>query len=211
MKIFIVIKASVFVGNNFCSKQLTKIQFIHIQIHSIYRAMKRALIIIQIIVFSQVMGYTQIQYKGKYDANLKVFQTEDGVLKLYKINTQKNQLLIFNEDISLWRTVNLKTPEGHIINDIELLEISSTENNKEMKILFTCYYNRHYTIEDVSEYFSKQIFTLNIIDENGDFLLQIPDAKEYKVLSANGNNRLLVYKNERSGFKSSAYFDIYGF
>jgi len=173
--------------------------------------MKRALIILQLIAFSILIGHTQIQYEGKHDASLKVFLTEDGVLKFYKINTQKKQLMIFNEDNTLWRTVDLKTPKGHLINDVELLDISSTGSDEEMKILYTCYYSGTYTMEDVSEHFSKLIFTLNIIDENGDFLLQIPEAREYRLLSANGNNKLLVYKTERNGFKSNGYFDIYGF
>jgi hypothetical protein len=158
-----------------------------------------------------MVGFSQIQFEGEVNAAFKIFQLEDGSLKFYKVDKKKKELIIFNEDNSLWKTIALKTPVNHIIDDIRIIGASSIRENERLKILFTCYYKKTYAIEDVSEYFSKQVFMLNIIDEEGKFLLQIPETSDYKLLSANGKNRLLVYKNDRKGFKSNRQVDIYGF
>jgi len=173
--------------------------------------MKRLLIIIQIFIFSLSTGFAQIQYEGQQDAALKVFQSEDGTLKFYKVDKKKGELLVFNEDNSLWKSIALKTPKGHLIDDINIIDVSMMDDKNELKILFTCYYKGTYTMEDLSEHFSKQVFMLNIIDEEGNFLLQIPEAMDYKLLTANGKNKLLVYKTDKKGFKSRRRMDIYSF
>ena len=173
--------------------------------------MKRAFIILQLLAFSIVIGHTQIQYEGKMDANMKVIQLPDGTLKFYKLDSDDNILLIFNNDNSLWKSIDILLPEGHLIDNIALIKDDSEADGQQLKILFTCYYHRTYPIEDVSEFYSRQIFTVNVIDENGIFLLKVPEASEYKLLSTNGNNKLLVYKTRRDGFKSKRLLEVYGF
>ena len=173
--------------------------------------MKRVLIFIQIIALSMSLGFTQIVYEGKHDANLKVFQAENGSLKFYKVDSKNKKLLIFNDNNILWKSIDLKTPKGHLIDNLNIINTTSTEENDQIRVLFTCYYKGTYAIEDVSEFFSKQEFMLNIIDDEGNFLLQIPEATDYKLFTTNGINKLLVYKTDRKGFKSNRRIEIYGF
>jgi hypothetical protein len=173
--------------------------------------MKTALIFLQIFFLSFTVGFSQVQLEGKHNAALKIFQSDDGSLKFYKVDQEKKELIIFNEDNSLWKKIDLKIPENHLIDDVKIISASTEKENAEMKILFTCYYIGTYTMEDVSEHFSKLVFMLNIIDEEGNFLLQVPETSDYKLLTANGKNKLLVYKNDRKGFKNNRQVDVYGF
>jgi hypothetical protein len=52
---------------------------------------------------------------------------------------------------------------------------------------------------------------VNVIDESGNFLLKVPEASDYKLLSTNGNNKLLVYKTQPDGLKSKRLLEVYGF
>nr|NQU90293.1 hypothetical protein [Bacteroidota bacterium] len=173
--------------------------------------MKKFLIITQILLFSVAIGFAQISYEGKLDANMNIFQLKDGTLKFYKVDPEKKKLLVFNADNSLWRSIDLLIPKGHFIDGIAIINTASIENENQLYIVFRCYPQRIYPTEEISDFFSKQIFTVNVIDENGNFLLKIPQTNEYRLLSVNGNNKLLVYKTENMGFKSKSHIEIYGF
>ncbi|MEE4260324.1 MAG: hypothetical protein V2I62_11220 [Bacteroidales bacterium] len=173
--------------------------------------MKKVLLIIQILLVATDIGFAQVSYEGKLDANMKAMQLSDGTLKFFKLDPDENKLLVFSTDNSLWKSINLPVPKGHSIDEITIIKGVSDEDGQQLTILFTCFYHRTYPIEDVSRFHSRQIFTVNVIDESGNFLLKVPEASDYKLLSTNGNNKLLVYKTQPDGLKSKRLLEVYGF
>lgn len=173
--------------------------------------MKKIPLFIQMLFFSVAIGYAQLSYEGKLDANMNIFQLKDGTIKFHKVDSGQKKLLVFNADNSLWKSIDLHIPEGHFIDDLKIIINAPIKNKNQFNVLFTCYYFENYPLEDVTKGFASQVFTLNVIDENGNFLLKIADASEYKLLSVNGNNKLLVYKTENMGFENKGHIEIYGF
>ena len=142
---------------------------------------------------------------------MNVFQLQDGTLKFFKYDTKEKALLIYNIDNTLWKSINLNVTKGHTIDDINILEVTSGEKQNQFNILYTCYYPETQPIEDVTNYLAKETCTVNVINEKGEFLLKIPRAGEYKLLTDHGDNKLIVYKTDRKGFKSKRQLEVYSF
>ena len=97
------------------------------------------------------------------------------------------------------------------MDEIDILEVYEGENQNELNVLYTCYYASIQPIEDVKPYFLKESYTINVVNEEGKFLLKIPDASEYRLLAENGENKLIVYKTGGKGFKTKRQLEVYTF
>lgn len=168
--------------------------------------MKRIILILQIITLSVMIAGAQISYEGKQDADLMVFQLDDGTLQFIKLDSKLNKLLVYNADNALSNTIDLNIPKGHLIDDITLLNIRSSNR---YNILYTCFYIDQKPIEDFADQFPDQEYMVNVLDMEGNYIMQIPNTRGYKILSTDNSNKLLVYRTERKGFKTNRFVEIY--
>ncbi len=155
--------------------------------------MKKSIILL-VLLLSVIIGYPQVTWEGRFDANLKTFQFNDGTLKYILFDNEENILSVYNADHSLWNAINLEIPNGHILDDIELID-ESYDDNANIIILYTCYYFDHQAIEDVEEPFVNLVQTLNILNVEGTYLLKIPKIDQYRLLTTDDQSMLLVYSS----------------
>lgn len=173
--------------------------------------MKKLMLFVQLLLFTITIGYAQILHEGELDGNLKLLQFCDGSVKFYKVDSHEKSLLIFNMNNSLWRSIDLPIVKNHLIDEIKFIIGTSQEDETYFNILFTSYSPNSYSTEEVSDLFSTQGFLLNVIDDNGNVILKIPEAIDYEILAVNGKNKLLVYNIVRKGHETKSQLDVYGF
>jgi hypothetical protein len=169
--------------------------------------MKNSIIIIMLLMSASI-GYSQISFEGRYDASLKTYLFKDGSLKYLLVDNKENLLHIYNTDNTLWYSIELEVPKGHMIDDIELLT-DVGESDSDMIVLYTCYYFDHQAIEDVEEPFVNLVLSLNVLNGNGTYLLQIPQIEDFQIVTSGAHNKLLVYTSETDGFDGDQYIGVY--
>lgn len=166
-------------------------------------------IIIFFLIISSV-GYAQLNYEGVVDSRYKSVQLEDGQFKYLKYNKKSQELLIFNLDNSLWKTVKLPLPKNHILDEIK--HISQTTFNKDelVEVVYSCVeYSHNQDYEDPNKPFVDIIFTLNIINEKGEHILKVDDSSEMELIDSDGQEKLLIYKHIGKGFNAHEQTIIY--
>lgn len=170
--------------------------------------MKRIILIIQIIIMGTAVTFGQLSPVATYNADLKSFQMKDGTLKFVKVDLKKKALQVFDAENILENTVALNIPAGHKIKDVRLVS-NTSEGKDSYDILYTCYYVAQQPIDDFADRFPNQNYTLNVVDTDGNYLLEIPNTTGFQLLKSGDNNKLLVYQTVRKGFKTKRFVEVY--
>ena len=172
--------------------------------------MKTKILIIIIFLIISSFGYAQLNYEGIVDSRYKSVQLEDGQFKYLKYNKKSQELLIYNLDNSLWKTVKLPLPNQHILDEVK--HISQTTFNKDdlIEVVYSCVeYSHNSNYEDPNEPFVNIVFTLNIINEKGEHILKVDDSSDMEIIDSNGQKKLLIYKHIGKDFNAHDQTIIY--
>jgi hypothetical protein len=79
-----------------------------------------------------------------------------------------------------------------------------------MELVYSCIeYDTTSELEDSKFSYVEINFTLNIINEDGDLILKVPDSNDIRILESNGIRKLLVYKHVGQGFKKAGQIEVY--
>ena len=156
-------------------------------------------------------GFSQLVEKNVLKGSYKIFQPDNEEPKHLKYNVKEQTLNIFNIEHSIWKTVRLPMAKGHFLDEVKLISTNIFNDDNLVEILYTCLnYNYSYDFEDPETSDSFLTFTLNIINEKGEILLQ-EESKDYEIIDSPGVNYLYVYKNITKGFSTKPQTIIYSF
>ncbi|NOX85655.1 MAG: hypothetical protein GXO86_06790 [Chlorobi bacterium] len=174
--------------------------------------MKRIFLIIQLLILGTVISLGQISLEITYKADMKAFQLEDGTFKFIKVDLENKKLLVYNADNILENSIAIQVPTGHKLKDVKLISSHAEGEKDNFSVLYTCYYEAQKSGNDFADRFPDQLYTLNVIDPDGNYLLKIPYTTSYKLLpSTDDNNKLLVYQTMQKGFETQRIVEVYGF
>jgi len=148
------------------------------------------LIIIAIIILPNNV-ISQISLINTYDEAVYVTNIEDEGYKYYGINFETNQCLIYNLDHSLWKSIDIATPENSYIDEIAYVssKLFNTDSNIELLVVF----NEYIVTSDTSGYF---LYTTKVINENGVTFLDVPGGGYsiiYKIEENEANLLIYIY------------------
>lgn len=173
----------------------------------------KALIISIGILFLASTSFAQLVQDETVEGRFKTFQLDNGEAKYLKYDKKAEIIKIYNLDHSVWKSVKLPLPKGHLLDEIKLISTKTFNNDENVEILYSCviYDWGFYDIEEdptvnEDEYIH---FTLNIIDENGQSLLKVEDSNDYEIIESDGKQKLFVYKHISSGFNSKSQTLVY--
>lgn len=157
-------------------------------------------------------GFSQLVQEEVVEGRFKTFQLDNGEAKYLRYDKKAEIISIYNLDHSVWKTVKLPLPKGHLLDEIKLVSTKTFNNDEAVEILYSCvvydYSKFNYEDPTISEddYVS---FTLNIIDENGKTLLKEDHSNNYEIIESNGKKKLLVYKHLSKGFTTKSQTVVY--
>lgn len=162
------------------------------------------LIIIAIIILPNNV-ISQISLINTYDEAVYVTNIEDEGYKYYGIDFESNQCLIYNLDHTLWKSIDIVTPENSYIDEIAYVssKLFNNDNNIELLVVF----NEYIVTSDTSGYF---LYTTKVINENGVTFLDVPGGGYsivYKIEENEAN--LLIYVYDFSTIPVSVSTSIY--
>ena len=128
----------------------------------------------------------QITLENTYNASTNITELATSGFKYYLMDVENNQCRLYNNNHSLWKTINLTVPAGMYLYDIKLVS-ETLFNSDNMVELAYIYYSYDSTLLYYT-YYTK------VINENGQELLSIPGCSYLEVKSAgNAGTKMLAY------------------
>ena len=162
------------------------------------------------LLFMVSTGFAQLVQEEVVEGRFRTFQLENGEAKYLKYDKKDEIINIYNLDHTVWKTVKLPLPKGHLLDEIKLISSSTFNKDDLVEVLYSCvvydieYFDSEALYED--EYIH---FTLNIINDKGDVLLKEENGNDYEIIESNGMKKLFVYKHLSKGFSSKSRTVVY--
>lgn len=170
--------------------------------------MKPIVLVISVMILHVSTVFSQLKQEGVLNGKYKTFQVDNGEVKYVKYNKKETTLFIYNLDNSIWKTVKLPLPKGHLLDEVKLITIKTFNNDTLAEIVYSCVVY-DYSLGNDADYSTKTSFTLNIINEKGDVLLKVPDSNNFEIVESNGTKKLFVYKHFGEGFNEQDQTIVY--
>ena len=137
----------------------------------------------------QTKVISQITLVNTYDIALYVANIDDAGYKYYGIDYETNQVLMYNSDYSLWKTIDIDVPNNNSIDEIAYISSKLFNNDSNIELLVV--FNEYIETSDTSGYF---VYTTKVVNENGVTFLDVPGGGYSTVYEIDENEaNLLVY------------------
>ncbi len=158
--------------------------------------MKTYTLLLALLIFFSAQVYAQLQYEGSIDSKNITTQLENGAIKYIKYDKKLEKVLIYNLDNSLWRSIKLQLPKYHRLHEIKSISQFTFNNDEQLELVYSSVvYKTSNNLEDPNEDYFQTLFTLNIVNEDGESLLKVGNCNDMKIVDSNGEKKLLVFKN----------------
>lgn len=164
--------------------------------------MKRIAFIISILVFIAFPSLAQISYEHTYTGvSAAYIHLPAAGYKYYVMDVANKQCRIYNNDHSLWKSINLSIPSGYYLCDIQFVteDLFNTDNTIEM-LYVSCNYNttlKYYT------------YDTRIVNEYGTVLLSMPNAGYSYIYPAETGSKLFMWIYDFSVFPETVNTMVY--
>ena len=166
----------------------------------------------QVFLSIAAVTYSQVEYEGTVNSIVKTTQFNDGVTRYYKLDSKQSQLVVYNLDNTIWKSIGLIVPENESVGKILLVSDRVFNNNNKLEIAYTTtwYELNSDNFEVAAAEIAQTHYTLFIIDEASSKILEVKGGYDFSVVENNGNKKLLVFKNAKAPeSRDHGYTDIF--
>ena len=135
------------------------------------------------------VGKAQITLEHTYSdisANVCFLETEG--YKYYSMDVPNKQCRLYNQDHSLWKTINISTPTSNYLYDIKYISQHLFNSDDLIELLVVLY--EYIPTSATDGYY---IYTTRVINENDNDLVNIPGGGYNSILKVDANYKLLSY------------------
>lgn len=168
------------------------------------------IILVALFSFIYFSGLSQIIYEGTHDDGFKTFQLDNGEIIYTVYDKSEQSISIYELDHSKWKTVSIPLPKGHFLDEIKYISQNVFNADSIVELVYSCVeYDTKHEFEGSNTNYVNLRFTLNIINENGEMILKVPDSNDMKIIESNGIKKLLVFKHVGQGFNKSGQVEVY--
>lgn len=165
-------------------------------------SMKRISIILAVFVISAYHSQGQINYEHTYTGvSAAYIHLPVAGYKYYVMDVANCQCRMYNNDHSLWKTINLSIPSGYYLCDIQFVteDLFNTDNTIEMLYVS---YNYNTTLK----YYT---YDTRIVNEYGTLLLSMPYAGYSYIYPAETGSKLFMWIYDFSIFPETVNTMVY--
>ncbi len=149
--------------------------------------MKTLIISITVLFFSLLLN-AQITPEHTYNYSATLTEVDDGEFKYYLMDVPMNQCRIFNEDHSLYKTIDLAIPQGYFLSDIKFVSRKTFNTDENIELLYL--YTKSSLVNDEYVY----TYGMKVINEQGNVLLNLQDGGFAEIKEFNGAPKLFAYQ-----------------
>jgi hypothetical protein len=148
--------------------------------------MKRITLVIAILVFTVLRSQGQISLEHTYTGvSAACIHLPVAGYKYYIMDVANKQCRIYNNDHSLWKTINLSIPPSYTLYDIQFVTENLFNNDNSVELLYVSYlYNTS------SAYYT---YDTRIANESGTVLLSVPGGGYSYTYPAQTGSKLFIW------------------
>lgn len=163
--------------------------------------MYKILIVTLLYSLMNISGIAQLKLESSHNAELKTITLENGDIKYLVKVPGVNQIVIYNLDNTIWKSINLPIQKEHTFDDIKLVSVKTLNDDSLVEIIYTCYLTQiKADIEAAEHGYLTIIPRLNAINELGEVLFKINYCNNFKIIETEGIKKLLVYQHFENDF-----------
>ena len=149
-------------------------------------------------------GNSQVVLENSFNYSATYTALESAGSKYYLMDVNAEQCRLYNQDYTLWKTVNFNIPNRQWLTDIQFASqhLFNTDDLVEFLIIYYEY------IETANSYY--YIYSTQIVNELGTVLLTVPGGAYAEVKSVSSDeSKLFIYVYDYSSFPYSVETNIY--
>lgn len=155
-------------------------------------------------------AFSQLIQESVLNGKYKTLHVDNGEVKYIKYSKKEKTVFIYNLDNTIWKTVKLPLPKGHLLDEIKLISLTTFNKDTLLEMMYSCVvYEFSTEYENPDDYTENVSFTLNIINEKCEVLLKVPDSNSAEIIESNGVQKLFVYKHIGEGFDGQDQIIVY--
>ncbi len=164
--------------------------------------MKKTLLILTILLFSWKL-FSQVQLEHTYAFSGTLTQLDENEYKYFVMDVPLKQCRIFNEDHSLFKTINLSVPSGYYLYDIKFVTRKLFNDDDLVELLYI--YSKSETVNNEEVY----SYGLKVVNEQGSVLMSLSDGGYAEVKEGSDGKKLLAYQYIYYDYYYLVYTNIY--
>lgn len=164
--------------------------------------MKTSIIAIMTLLFSMALN-AQIIHEHTYNYSGTLTEIDEDEYKYFLMDVPMKQCRIFNEDHSLYKTINLAVPEGFYLYDIKFVSRKTFNTDENIELLYIYYKTNLVNSEYVYTYGMK------VVSESGNVLMNLQDGGLAEIREFDGEPKLLAYQYIYSDYYYLVYTNVY--
>jgi len=131
---------------------------------------------------------SQIQLEQSYSFSGALTKIDEGEYKYFVMDVPLKECRIYNEDHSLFKTVNLQVPSDYFLSDIKFVSRKIFNSDDNIELLFIYYKTDLINSEYVYTYGMK------VVNELGIELLNLSDGGFAELKTGSNGTKLLAYR-----------------
>ncbi len=149
--------------------------------------MKKTLLIIVIAIMSLSVE-AQLDLEQTYHFSGTQIEIEENVFKYFVMDVPLKQCRIYNEDHSIYKTINLSVPSGYYLHDVKFVTKHLFNNDDYVELLYI--YSKSQIVNANLVY----SYGLRVVNELGTVLLNLTDGGHAELKEGSTTKKLLTYQ-----------------
>ncbi len=149
--------------------------------------MKTTIITILLVLAGYIIN-GQVKLEHSYNFSGTLTEIDEGEFKYFVMDVPLNQCRLFNEDHTLYKTINLQVPSGYFLSDVKFVSRKIFNEDDNIELLYT--YNKADLIN--AEYI--YTYGMKVINELGTVLLNLSDGGFAELRTGSNGTKLLAYR-----------------
>lgn len=164
--------------------------------------MKRLIILLSIALSLTTTSKAQISLEYTFSGvSAAYINLPVAGYKYYVMDIANSQCRLYNNDHSLWKTINLSIPANYYLYDIQYVTENLFNTDNSLELLYVSY-----TYNSALSYYT---YDTRIVNENGTLLLSVPGAGYSYIYPALNGSKLFVWVYDYSVSPSTVNTQVY--
>lgn len=158
---------------------------------------------ILLLAFTGLSINAQVTLEHTYNFSGTLVETDNGEFKYFVMDVPLNQCRIYNDDHSLYNTINLNVPAGYYLYDVKFVSRHIFDSDDSFELLYI--YSRTTVInsQSVNEY------NMKVINEDGSVLMTLDDGGYAEIMNSSDGLKLLAYQYIFYDYYYLVYTNVY--
>lgn len=164
--------------------------------------MRTTIITFVLILFGLTL-HGQVQLEHTYNFSGTLTEIDEGEFKYFVMDVSLKQCRLYNEDHTLYKSIDLVIPTDYYLYDIKFVSRSTFNSDDYIELLYIYY--KYEVINNTGVYY----YGMKVVNELGNQLMSLPNGAFAELKKGSGETKLLAYQYIWYDYYYLVYTNIY--